>query len=554
VQSLTETNRQFYDALWTDASLIGPERFNTWPLVCSLVAQSRQRLEVAPGLRPRLPLDGTRFVDQSALAVSKLRRHGASAVRGLVTSIPFADGTFDLVCAFDIVEHVADDESALSELSRVAAAGAILLLSVPLHESSWTAFDDLVGHHRRYEPAQLRSQLAAHGFSVEESALFGMKPRSSRLVDFGMWFLTHRRAKAIWWYDRVFMPLGLRFQKELAFVPGMVDADGVDEILIVCRKNGAEGRRNRVVPRADPTSAPVDWLHQRERGAVWAIEVATWVATSLGRPAARILARGIAAYYLLFDGRARRASRDWLTRVHERPPSLSEIYRHISCFAQATTDRLFFARRAFDVFEIERTGNHHLEALARERRGAILLGAHLGSFDALSAASQDERFPVTIVGHFENARRINAVLERLDPGLTNRVLHTGRDPIALALTLRDRLAAGGMIALLADRVGLNDKSVSVDFFGAPARFATGPFLLASILKCPIYLVFGLYREPNRYELFCEPFSERLVLPRGARDEVLAREVSRYARRLEDYCRKAPDNWFNFFDFWETGTS
>jgi predicted LPLAT superfamily acyltransferase len=301
-------------------------------------------------------------------------------------------------------------------------------------------------------------------------------------------------------------------------------------------------------------SAPVDWLHQGERGAVWAIELATWVATSLGRPAARMLARAIAAYYVVFDGRARRASRDWLARVHGRPPSLSEIYRHISCFAQVTTDRLFFARRAFDVFEIERTGNHHLEALARERRGAILLGAHLGSFDAMSAASQDERFPVTIVGHFENARRINAVLERLDPGLTSRVLHTGRDPIALALTLRDRLAAGGMVALLADRVGLNDKSVSVEFFGAPARFATGPFLLAAILRCPIYLVFGLYREPNRYELFCEPFSERLVLPRGARDEALHHEVTRYARRLEDYCRRAPDNWFNFFDFWGTGAS
>ena len=306
--------------------------------------------------------------------------------------------------------------------------------------------------------------------------------------------------------------------------------------------------------RTDAHAASAEWLRQGERGAVWAIELAAWIATSLGRPVARVLARAIAAYYVVFDGRARRASRDWLARVHGRPPSLGEIHHHVSCFAQATMDRFYFARRAFDVFEIERTGHHHLEALARAGRGAILLGAHLGSFDAMGAASQDERLPVTIVGHFENARMINAVLERLDPGLAGRVLHAGRDPIALALTLRDRLASGGMVALLADRVGLNDKSVSVEFFGAPARFATGPFLLAAILKCPIYLVFGLYREPNRYELFCEPFSERLVLPRGAREEVLGREVARYARRLEDYCRKAPDNWFNFFDFWEMGAS
>ena len=70
-RELHRTNRQFYDALWADARLIGPERFNTWPLVCSLVTPTQQRLEVAPGLRPRLPIDGTHFVDQSAPALAK---------------------------------------------------------------------------------------------------------------------------------------------------------------------------------------------------------------------------------------------------------------------------------------------------------------------------------------------------------------------------------------------------------------------------------------------------------------------------------------------------
>lgn len=296
------------------------------------------------------------------------------------------------------------------------------------------------------------------------------------------------------------------------------------------------------------------WLRDRERGAAFWIDLATLVATRLGRPTARALARAIAAYYLVFDRRARRASRAWLERVHGRPASLRATYHHVSTFAQVTMDRLFFARRALAPFVVHRTGNHYLDALAREKRGAILLGAHLGSFEAMRAASERERFPITIVGHFENAQRINAVLERLDPGQASRVVHAGRDPVALALTLRDRLAEGGMVALLADRVGLNDKAIAVPFFGEPARFATGPFLLAAILKCPIYLVFGLYHAPNRYELYCEPFAERLVLPRGSREEVLTREVARYARRLEAYARQAPDNWFNFFDFWEQGQS
>ena len=233
---LHEINRQFYDPLWSDARLVSPERFNTWPLVSSLISQSQMRLEIAPGLRPRLPIEGTHFVDISSPAVAKLQANGANAMQGLVSELPFKDGTFGLVCAFDIVEHVDDDDSALSELSRVAAPGATLLLSVPLHPSQWTAFDDFVGHRRRYEPEVLIAKLAKYDFEVKQSAIYGMQPKSSRLVDIGMWFLTHRRTRALWWYNNVFMPLGIRFQKKLDLVTGMIDSEGVDEVLLVCQK------------------------------------------------------------------------------------------------------------------------------------------------------------------------------------------------------------------------------------------------------------------------------------------------------------------------------
>ena len=233
---LLETNRRFYDPLWRDARLVEPQRFNTWPLVSSLVSQSPSRLEVAPGLRPRLPIEGTHFVDLSEPALAKLRPRAASATLGSITALPFAAGQFDLVCAVDIVEHVDDEDGALSELSRVCGAGGALLVAVPLHPARWTAFDDFVGHCRRYEPKRLLDKLREYGFAVESSAVYGMQPKSSRLLDLGMWWLTHHRERAMWWYNRVMMPLGVRFQKKLSLQPGMLDATDVDEVLLVCRK------------------------------------------------------------------------------------------------------------------------------------------------------------------------------------------------------------------------------------------------------------------------------------------------------------------------------
>lgn len=233
---LLERNRRFYDGLWSGARLTEPRRFNTWPLVSRLTAGAMHRLEVAPGLRPRFPLHGTHFVDISAPALRRLQTRGANAVQGRVTALPFPDATFDAVCAMDIIEHVVDDDGALAELARVARPGAAVLLSAPLHPASWTAFDDFVGHYRRYEPDHLLAKIRAHGFTLEHSAIYGMQPKSSWQLDLGVWFLTHQRRQAMWWYNRT-LPLLARFQKPLGLVPGMVGTAGVDEVLLVCRKD-----------------------------------------------------------------------------------------------------------------------------------------------------------------------------------------------------------------------------------------------------------------------------------------------------------------------------
>jgi SAM-dependent methyltransferase len=238
-RELERINRNFYERLWDEAQLIAPERFNTWPLVESLLRTNSRCLEVAPGLRPRLPLAGTRFVDVSEQAVARLRKVGACADLGTIVDLPFENRAFDLVCAMDIIEHVEDDVGALSELTRVLTLRGALLISVPLHQSHWTAFDDFVGHCRRYEPARLTSLLAQFGLRVEYSAVYGMQPRSSRLLDLGLWYLVHQRERAMWWYNHVFMPLAIRFQKPLTLVEGLIAEEQVDEVLLICTASSA---------------------------------------------------------------------------------------------------------------------------------------------------------------------------------------------------------------------------------------------------------------------------------------------------------------------------
>ncbi len=291
------------------------------------------------------------------------------------------------------------------------------------------------------------------------------------------------------------------------------------------------------------------WLSQRERGTLFAIRWTYRIATWMGRPFMRLVVSVVAFWYRLFDRRAVAASKDWLERVHGQPPNFWAVYRHLRVFAQVTLDRMFLLTGRTKSFEFTRTGQEHLSNLVASGRGAVLLGAHVGSYEAMRAGGVADDVPINILGYFKKARQINALLASLNAEHAARVIHLGDDPVGSTVKAKACVDEGQLVAILGDRVGLNDKVTEATFFGEKASFPVGPFLLASLLKCPVYLVFGLYSEPNRYDLFCEPFADDLHLPRKGRQERLQEITQRYADRVEDFCRRAPDNWFNFFDFW-----
>ena len=233
------TNQNFYDALWSQSRLARPERFNTWPLIAGLLPGSPARLEVGPGLRPRLPIAGTHFIDISTAVVERLNAEGALAQTGKVSALPYGDASFDIVCAFDVIEHVEDDRRALSELSRVLKVGGVLILSVPLHAKYWTDFDKLVGHVRRYDPAKLEAFLAQGSLLLEKSAPYGMQSNHPGLLGLGIWFLERQRRAALLCYNWLLLPLGILFQRSLQCrdgLPANCGEDGVAEIVMICRR------------------------------------------------------------------------------------------------------------------------------------------------------------------------------------------------------------------------------------------------------------------------------------------------------------------------------
>jgi predicted LPLAT superfamily acyltransferase len=299
--------------------------------------------------------------------------------------------------------------------------------------------------------------------------------------------------------------------------------------------------------RSSPGGA-ASWIQSPERSNLAILRLMVWISLRLGRPIGRLVLHGIAVYFLLFAPAARQASRTYLRRVLDRAPTLADRYRHVLTFASTIHDRIYLLNERFDLFDIDIVGEDLVRDAMVGGQGVLLIGAHLGSFEVLRAIGrQHTDHAVSMLMYEENAHKINATLTAINPAATQDIIALGRmDSMLLA---KERIEAGHLVGMLADRGLGNDQTRDCDFLGAPAPLPLGPFRVAAMLRRPVLFMTGLYLGGNRYRIHFEALADFSQVERGNRAAAIAEAQQGYAARLERYCRLAPYNWFNFFDFW-----
>jgi predicted LPLAT superfamily acyltransferase len=293
------------------------------------------------------------------------------------------------------------------------------------------------------------------------------------------------------------------------------------------------------------------WHDRPEGGGHFAIWLIRSIALYGGRRLARLCLYPITLYFYLRRGPERHASRVYLQRVFGRMPTPLQVLRHIHCFAATILDRVFLLARGEKLFNIETQGLDLLEQRLAYGRGVLLLGSHQGSFEALRVlAARRPDMPLRVVLDKQKTPALTELLEALAPGVGAGVIDAAQDGPSIALAMAEACRDGAVVAMLADRGRAHEVLQRVEFLGSPAPFPISPWLLASSLRVPVVLCFGLYLGGNRYRLVFEPFADCVEIPRRGRTAALGTLITGYARRLEHYIRVAPYNWFNFYDFWQ----
>lgn len=300
------------------------------------------------------------------------------------------------------------------------------------------------------------------------------------------------------------------------------------------------------------------WRERPEGGNRIVLAIIRWCTLRVGRGFAQLCLWPTTLYFFLVRGPERRASRDWLRRVKAPRQGYAGVLVHIYTFAVTIVDRVLFLADRGDRLDVRSEGVEALHDMLDQGSGCLLLGSHLGSFEAVRVFNRQapsEYRKLKVVMDRDQNSLMTQMLEEISPDIRETVIDAGQPGPAIVLEAGGVMEAGGMVAMLADRTRASEASVTVSFMGEPVRLPAAPLAIAQALEVPVVMVFGLYEGRGRYRLVFETLKGAEARPANRRERraILTARVQRYAERLEHYARQYPYNWFNFYDFWTADT-
>ncbi|MGS0744070.1 LpxL/LpxP family acyltransferase [Glaciimonas sp. GG7] len=308
---------------------------------------------------------------------------------------------------------------------------------------------------------------------------------------------------------------------------------------------------------------PRHWAQMNEAGFVAGMRLMFWLYRIAGRLPFRLLLYPILGWYLATKPTARHASQAYLRRVRTiclaenmAPPraDLLGVLQHFRAFAESILDKMLLWGGLLKTQNVSLTGQEHILANIAAKRGGLLICAHLGNLELCRVLSrQCSGLRITVLVHTKHAKAFNRLLAQLDPDSQLNLMQVTELTPAMAMRLAEKVARGEFVAIAGDRIPVSSQPrvASAPFLGASAPFPIGPYVLASVLQCPVYLLFSLTMDSTerRSECHFELFRETVFLPRKQRAQALDELAAAYAEGLQKFCLRAPLQWFNFYDFW-----
>ncbi len=308
--------------------------------------------------------------------------------------------------------------------------------------------------------------------------------------------------------------------------------------------------------QASHPSPKQHWAHLNEVSFVAGMRILFSIYRLLGPWPFRLILAPVLLWYVLTQKNARAASRTYLQRLNRQYDlqlscTLFGILKHFASFAETILDKMLLWGGLYPLDQVQFIGRDTIHQQISEKKGGLLICSHMGNVEICRVLSR--QFPevkLTILVHTKHAEQFNRMMEKINPHSQMNLLQVTDMNPAMAMLLNEKIERGEFIVIAGDRIPVspNPRTTTASFLGESAPFAVGPYVLASVLRCPVYFMFSLLIK-DVPQVHFEKICDEVILPRKGREQVFQQLAAQYAARMEYFCQQAPYQWFNFFDFW-----
>lgn len=302
------------------------------------------------------------------------------------------------------------------------------------------------------------------------------------------------------------------------------------------------------------------WRSQRDGTSFIGLDLAVWLYKYGGRYAIKVLLLIIATIVYLSVPRARFYSQDYLKRIRQTaidnditlPPN--NVWRHIYRFVEAVLERVLAWHGLLNYADLEAVDNSivRMQTQLASPTGAVIVGAHVGSIEMLRAimkVSTAKIRRVNILIETTGNQRFLEYLKKVNADSATDFFPVDDITPATAIELHERVTNGEWVVILADRLPHpKARALKVPFLGSTVLLPEGPWLLALLLKAPVFALFGV-KSGRKLKVYFKDLG-RVEAPRREREAVFTQKATALAQLMTEILFQAPLDWFNFYGFFE----
>lgn len=290
----------------------------------------------------------------------------------------------------------------------------------------------------------------------------------------------------------------------------------------------------------------------QSKAKVSGFKIFVFILNTFGLNPAYFMLRLVAFYYFLFS-KPNRYIRDYFIQAHgySKLKARLAVYKNNFLLGQTIIDKVAVMAGAKNPFTVIHKNKQVLNDIADMGKGGILVSAHIGNWEVAGQGLNRLGTAFNILMYTNEKEEVKQYMDGVMKEKKINIISINEETKSHIIELHKAFSNNELVVMHGDRYREGAKTLTADFFGKPAKFPAGPFIMAAKFGVPLCIVFAVKINNHTYQFSTEKV---ITVPRvrgEAQLEKVCQDMLRqYVAEVEKIAREYPHQWFNYYDFWK----